>query len=55
MFYNVSKETPFYIDINGKEHEYTEVFFEVKNKVITRPSNMDVVLVNKKNKRNIIY
>ena len=47
MFYNVSEETPFYIEIDGKEHKYTEVFFEVKNKVIKSPSNMDVVLINK--------
>ena len=47
MFYNVSKETPFCIEFNGKIHEYTEVYFEVKNKVISRPSNMDVVLVSK--------
>ena len=48
MFYNVSEKAPFSIDIDGEEHKYTEVFFEVKNKVITKPSNMDVVLVNKK-------
>ena len=47
MFYNVSEKTPFYIDIDGEEHKFTEVYFEVKNKVISRPSNMDVVLVNR--------
>ena len=48
MFYNVNEDNPFSIEFpNGSIHSYTEVFFEVKNKVITKPSNMDVVLINK--------
>ncbi|WP_301425483.1 hypothetical protein [Bacteroides caecimuris] len=39
-FSNVTKETPLYID----GIEYTKVWFEVKNKVFDRPSNIDIVL-----------
>ena len=47
MFYNVSEETPFYVVFPDEtKHKYTNVYFEVKNKVIKNPSNMDVVLTN---------
>ncbi len=41
-FSNVTKESPLYIDGIG----YTKVWFEVKNKVFDKPSNIDVVLGN---------
>ena len=46
MFYNVSDKKPFSID----GHTFTNSFFEVKNKVIKSPSNMDVVLTNEATK-----
>lgn len=50
MFYNINEDNKFSIDINGIKHEYDTVYFEIKNKVIKNPSNMDVVLVNSKRK-----
>ena len=50
MFYNVSEKTPFYLKFGESTHKYTKVYFEIKNKVIKNPSNMDVVLVNDKTK-----
>ncbi len=47
FFFNVSEGNP--IIINGQK--YTESFFEVKNQVFNRPSNMDVVLTNEEEKR----
>lgn len=44
FFYNVSNDNP----IIYKGIKYTKVYFEVKNKVNIRPSNMDVVLVGTK-------
>lgn len=46
MFYNINKDNKFKIEIDGQIHEYDDVYFEIKNKVIKNPSNMDVVLVN---------
>ncbi len=48
-FSNVSESNP--ITIN--EIEYNEVHFEVKNKVITNSSNMDVVLISKDENKDI--
>ena len=42
-FYNVSKAHP----IKYEGIEYTDSYFEVKNKVYDNPSNMDVVLTSK--------
>lgn len=51
LFYNVSENNPFYVTFkDGTIHTYTKVYFEIKNKVIRNPSNMDVVLVNEKTK-----
>ncbi len=50
MFYNVSDKTQFSIKIGDDIHTYTKVYFEVKNDVISSPSNMDVVLTNEKTK-----
>ena len=48
MFYNIDENRKFSIDIDGRKHEYDRVYFEIKNKVIKNPSNIDVVLVNSK-------
>lgn len=47
FFYNVSKENPYIIEIEGKEYIFTYSRFEFKNTVIEgrNPSNMDVVLL----------
>lgn len=47
FFYNVSKENPYSIEIEGKEYIFTYSRFEYQNTVIEgrNPSNMDVVLV----------
>lgn len=50
-FFNVSSSNP--LEYDGIE--YTDVFFEVKNKVFGTPSNMDVVLTGKDaNEKNAI-
>ena len=54
MFYNINKDNKFKIEIDGQIHEYDDVYFEIKNKVIKNPSNMDVVLVNTK-KEEILF
>lgn len=57
FFCNVSEKNP--IRINGDE--YVQVFFEVKNKVFKnapqndKPSNVDILLVSKGNKRKILF
>ena len=48
MFYNINEETKTTFTVDG--HKYTSSFFEVKNDVISSPSNMDVVLTNEKTK-----
>ena len=48
FFYKVSKENP----IHYKGIEYTKAYFEVKNKVTSKPSNMDVVLIGTKEERD---
>ena len=45
FFHNVSK-IPVKISINNKKVSFNEVYFEIKNTVITRPSNIDIVLVS---------
>ena len=47
FFYNVSKENPYSIEIEGKEYIFTYSQFEYQNTVIEgrRPSNMDIVLI----------
>lgn len=54
MFYNINKDNKVKIEIDGQIHEYDAVYFEIKNKVIKNPSNMDVVLVNTK-KEEILF
>ena len=44
FFYNVGKDKEHQLIINGIT--YTKSFFEYKNKVYQKPSNMDVVLTN---------
>lgn len=50
FFYNVSCDNPIII----KDVKYVKSFFEVKNKVFTTPSNVDVVLVSEDGK-TILY
>lgn len=47
FFYNVSKENPYTMEIEGEEYIFTYSRFEYQNKVIEgrNPSNIDVVLV----------
>lgn len=47
FFYNVSKENPYILEIDGEEYIFTYSCFEYQNTVIEgrNPSNMDVVLV----------
>ena len=47
FFYNVSKENPYILEIEGKEYIFTYSCFEYQNTVIEgrNPSNMDIVLV----------
>lgn len=47
FFYNVSKENPYIIELEGEEYVFTYSCFEYQNTVIEgrNPSNMDVVLV----------
>ena len=47
FFYNVSKDNPYTMEIEGEEYIFTYSCFEYQNKVIENrnPSNMDVVLV----------
>ena len=47
FFYNVSKENPYIIEIEGEEYVFTYSCFEYQNTVIEgrNPSNIDVVLV----------
>ena len=49
FFYNVSKKNPIKLNLDGNDYVFTDVYFEVQSTVISgrRPSNMDVVLVNK--------
>jgi len=49
-FYKVSEDTPIYID----DIKYTQRFFEVKNKCIRTPSQVDVVLVSS-DWKNVLY
>lgn len=46
FFYNVSKENPYIMEIEGGEYVFTDSRFEYQNTVIEgrNPSNMDVVL-----------
>jgi len=51
-FYNINEDNPLEITIENIECKFTEVHFEVKNKVFRNPSNIDVVLIGKENKEN---
>lgn len=52
FFYNVSKENPYIMEIEGEEYIFTYSCFEYQNAVIEgrNPSNMDVVLVGSEKK-----
>lgn len=47
FFYNVSKENPYTMEIEGEEYIFTYSCFEYQNRVIEgrNPSNIDIVLV----------
>jgi len=49
FFYNVSRDNRLSLEIEGKNIEFDEVFFEYQNEVIEgrNPSNVDVVLTGK--------
>ncbi len=52
-FFNISKDNPFeYYGV-----KYTDVYFEVKNKVFSNPSNIDVVLTgdDEENESSILF
>ena len=48
FFYNVENK-PVTFDIDGQKIKFDKSYFEVKNKVFNKPSNMDVVLVSERN------
>lgn len=50
FFYNVSKENPYILELDGEEYVFTYSCFEYQNTVIEgrNPSNIDVVLVGSK-------
>ena len=50
FFYKVSPSNPLTFNINNKPITFDEVHFEIKNKVVSNPSNVDIVLVSHKNK-----
>lgn len=47
FFNNINEKNPLILQINNKDVIFTEVLFEYKNKVIAKPSNIDVVLVGR--------
>ncbi|MDO5394938.1 MAG: hypothetical protein Q4F07_03110 [Bacteroidales bacterium] len=47
LFYTVKQPVSLRININGIEHNFVRAFFEVRNKVVGRPSCVDVVLQDK--------
>ena len=53
-FYNVTKDNPLTLTVNGREIEFIDSIFEFKSPVIDPryPSNMDVVLIGKEYKDN---
>lgn len=54
FFFNVSDKNPLHFK-NLEGYEFTQSFFEFKNKVIGYPSNVDVVLLGQnKEKKNVI-
>ena len=60
FFYNVSKENPYTLEIEGEEYIFTYSCFEYQNTVIEgrNPSNMDVVLVGaekKSGKQTVLF
>lgn len=48
FFYNVSKDDKLDLELNGDICTFETSIFEFKNKVIKKPSNMDVVLLGYK-------
>ena len=54
IFYNVSKDNPLTLQLNDEICTFEYSLFEFKNKVIRRPSNMDVVLLGKSGKKKVI-
>jgi len=53
-FYNVPKN-PITIEVEeDKKIQFTKVFFEVKNKVLANPSNIDLVLISEDNS-NVLF
>ena len=56
MFYLVSKKNPLKCNIDGEDYNFTDSFFEVKTRVKKDHfSNMDVVLVGKKENKDVIF
>lgn len=55
-FYSISDEKPLYIKLNNKDAVFTKVLFEFQNKVSEhgKPSNVDLVLIGKRDGRDII-
>lgn len=54
FFYNVTKENPLILQLNDEICTFEYSLFEFKNKVIRKPSNMDVVLLGKSGKKKVI-
>ena len=56
FFYNVTEKNPLILDIDGKNTIFTESIFEFQNTVIPgrNPSNVDVVLLGKRDGRKVI-
>ena len=56
FFYNVSKENPYVMEIEGAKYTFTQSSFEYKNVVIENrnPSNIDVVLLGTDKSRNAV-
>lgn len=44
FFYNITKENPLVLSINGCKMEFYESIYEYKNNVFNEPSNIDLVL-----------
>ena len=47
FFFDISKDNPLKLLLNGDTVIFDDVYFEYKNKVIKSPSNVDVVLIGK--------
>lgn len=46
IFAGISKENPIVFELKGKRIKFIKAYFEYKNRVIHRPSSVDVVLVS---------